>query len=170
MKKLVLVSIVLVMMLALAVPMSSTSAQEKIKIDVWIAFSDYRLDWTQDVAAEFGELYPQFEVNVTGGYSYETLFTQVAVAAENTLQRRRLLGRLQLIAAVRADATTARHQHQVPLAGEAAQVADVRRRTDHHGTDIVLRQPRPHDCLSACVDAHAILPSMISLAARRARM
>jgi len=62
--------------------MSSTSAQEKIKIDVWIAFSDYRLDWTQDVAAEFGELYPQFEVNVTGGYSYETLFTQVAVAAE----------------------------------------------------------------------------------------
>ncbi|NLF76995.1 MAG: extracellular solute-binding protein [Chloroflexi bacterium] len=82
MKKLVLVSIVLVMMLALAVPMSSTSAQEKIKIDVWIAFSDYRLDWTQDVAAEFGELYPQFEVNVTGGYSYETLFTQVAVAAE----------------------------------------------------------------------------------------
>ncbi len=82
MKKLVLVSIVLVMMLALAVPMSSTSAQDKTKIDVWIAFSDYRLDWTQDVAAEFGELYPQFEVNVTGGYSYETLFTQVAVAAE----------------------------------------------------------------------------------------
>src|SRR5690606_21988572 len=82
MKKLVLVSIVLVMMLALAVPMSSTSAQEKIKIDVWISFQDYRLDWAQAVAAEFNELYPQYEVVITGGYSYETMFAQVAVAAE----------------------------------------------------------------------------------------
>jgi sn-glycerol 3-phosphate transport system substrate-binding protein len=82
MKKLVLVSIVLVMMLALAVPMSSTGAQDKIPIDVWISFQDYRLDWAQNVAAEFNELYPQYEVNITGGYSYETMFAQVAVAAE----------------------------------------------------------------------------------------
>jgi len=82
MKKLVLVSIVLVMMLALAVPMSSTGAQDKIPIDVWISFQDYRLDWAQNVAAEFNAVYPQYEVNITGGYSYETMFAQVAVAAE----------------------------------------------------------------------------------------
>jgi len=82
MKKLVLMSIVLVMMLAMAVPMSSTGAQDKIKIDVWIAFQDYRLDWAQAVANEFNQLFPQYEVVVTGGYSYETMFAQVAVAAE----------------------------------------------------------------------------------------
>ena len=83
MKKLVLVSVVLVMMLALAVPLASTGAQdEPIQIDVWISFQDYRLDWAQDVAAEFNELYPQYQVNITGGYSYETMFAQVAVAAE----------------------------------------------------------------------------------------
>lgn len=82
MKKLVLVSIVLVIMLALAVPMSSTGAQDKIPIDVWISFQDYRLDWAQNVAAEFNAVYPQYEVNITGGYSYETMFAQVAVAAE----------------------------------------------------------------------------------------
>jgi sn-glycerol 3-phosphate transport system substrate-binding protein len=82
MKKLVFLSVVLVMMLALAAPGATSVAQEKIKIDVWIAFQDYRWDWTKEVAARFNEMFPQYEVVVTGGYSYETVFAQVAVAAE----------------------------------------------------------------------------------------
>ncbi|GAB4425877.1 MAG: ABC transporter substrate-binding protein [Anaerolineae bacterium] len=82
MKKLVFLSVVLVMMLALVAPGATVVAQEKIKIDVWIAFQDYRWDWTKDVAARFNEMFPQYEVVVTGGYSYETVFAQVAVAAE----------------------------------------------------------------------------------------
>lgn len=82
MKKLVFLSIALVMVIALALPASPISAQEKTKIDVWIAFQDYRWDWAKAVAAEFNEMFPQYEVVVTGGYSYETMFAQVAVAAE----------------------------------------------------------------------------------------
>lgn len=82
MKKLVFLSVVLVMMLALVAPGAVTVAQEKTKIDVWIAFQDYRWDWTKDVAARFNEMFPQYEVVITGGYSYETVFAQVAVAAE----------------------------------------------------------------------------------------
>lgn len=82
MKKLVFLSVVLVMMLALVAPGAVTVAQEKTKIDVWIAFQDYRWDWTKEVAARFNEMFPQYEVVVTGGYSYETVFAQVAVAAE----------------------------------------------------------------------------------------
>ncbi len=82
MKKLVFLSMALVMMLALAAPGATTVAQEKTKIDVWIAFQDYRWDWTKEVAARFNEMFPQYEVVVTGGYSYETVFAQVAVAAE----------------------------------------------------------------------------------------
>jgi len=70
------------MVIALALPASPISAQEKTKIDVWIAFQDYRWDWAKEVAAEFNAMFPQYEVVVTGGYSYETMFAQVAVAAE----------------------------------------------------------------------------------------
>ncbi|MEW6578356.1 MAG: extracellular solute-binding protein [Chloroflexota bacterium] len=82
MKKLVFLSIALVMVIALALPASPISAQDKTKIDVWIAFQDYRWDWAKEVAAEFNAMFPQYEVVVTGGYSYETMFAQVAVAAE----------------------------------------------------------------------------------------
>ena len=82
MKKLVFLSIALVMVMAMALPVSPIGAQEKTKIDVWIAFQDYRWDWAKDVAAEFNAMFPQYEVVVTGGYSYETMFAQVAVAAE----------------------------------------------------------------------------------------
>jgi sn-glycerol 3-phosphate transport system substrate-binding protein len=82
MKKVVFLCIVLVMVVALVVPTSSIVAQDKIKIDVWISFQDYRWDWAKEVAAEFNEMFPQYEVVITGGYSYETMFAQVAVAAE----------------------------------------------------------------------------------------
>lgn len=77
-------SLLLVLLVALVlVPVAPSVAQdEPVQIDVWIAFQDYRLDWTNEVAAEFNELFPQYEVVITGGYSYEEVFAQVAVAAE----------------------------------------------------------------------------------------
>lgn len=82
MKRLVFLTVMLALVVTLAVPTSASQAQDPVPVDVWISFQDYRLDWAQDVAAQFNELYPQYEVNVTGGYSYETMFAQVAVAAE----------------------------------------------------------------------------------------
>jgi sn-glycerol 3-phosphate transport system substrate-binding protein len=60
----------------------SAQAQEPTQIDVWIAFSDYRLDWATAKAAEFNAMYPEYNVVITGGYSYEDVFAQVSVAAE----------------------------------------------------------------------------------------
>ena len=83
MKRLVFLSIVLAMVIALALPMTSITAQdEPVEIAVWISFADYRLDWTNEVAAEFNAMFPQYNVVITGGYSYEEVFAQVAVAAE----------------------------------------------------------------------------------------
>lgn len=82
MKKLVFLSIVLVMVMALAVPASPIGAQEKTRVDVWIAFQDWRLDWTNEVAAEFNAMFPQYEVVITGFLSYEELLTRAVLAAE----------------------------------------------------------------------------------------
>ncbi len=82
MKKLVFLITVLAMVMVMMAPTASSRAQDKVNVDVWIAFQDYRLDWAQGVADKFMELYPQYQINITGGYSYETMFAQVAVAAE----------------------------------------------------------------------------------------
>jgi sn-glycerol 3-phosphate transport system substrate-binding protein len=78
---LLLLVLVLVAMLS-AATLPALAQEEKIDVEVWIAFADYRLDWANKVAAEFNELYPQYNVTITGGYSYEDVFAQVAVAAE----------------------------------------------------------------------------------------
>ena len=82
MKKLVFAALMFALVLALAVPASTIQAQDRTRVDVWIAFQDYRLDWTNEKAAEFNEMFPQYEVVITGGFSYEAVFAQVAVAAE----------------------------------------------------------------------------------------
>jgi sn-glycerol 3-phosphate transport system substrate-binding protein len=82
MKKLVFLSVVLVMVSVLALPVASTVAQEPVEVDVWIAFDDYRLDWSNAVAAKFNEMYPQYNVVMVGFHSYEDLFVQVSLAAE----------------------------------------------------------------------------------------
>jgi sn-glycerol 3-phosphate transport system substrate-binding protein len=72
------------MLVTLAHPAQTpTKAQDApVDINVWIAFQDYRLDWANEGAAQFNELYPQYHIVITGGYSYEDIFAQVAVAAE----------------------------------------------------------------------------------------
>lgn len=84
MKKLLFLTLALLMAAALVGPVSAPAQAQTapVTIDVWVAFQDYRLDWANEVAAAFNAMYPQYNVVITGGYSYETVFAQVAVAAE----------------------------------------------------------------------------------------
>lgn len=82
MKNFRVLMMVLVVIAAAILPGASVVAQDPVQIDVWVAFDDYRLDWVQGVAAEFNEMFPQYNVVVTGGRSYETMFAEAAVAAE----------------------------------------------------------------------------------------
>lgn len=67
---------------ALGVLVAPVAAQDPINIPVWVAFTDYRLDWAKEQAAEFNELYPEYNVTVEGYANYEELFTATALAAE----------------------------------------------------------------------------------------
>lgn len=82
MKKLVFLTIVFALVMTMAAPPSITKAQDPTEIEVWIAFSDYRLDWTKEVAEAFNAMFPQYQVEIVGGMSYEEMFAQVSVAAE----------------------------------------------------------------------------------------
>ncbi len=55
---------------------------EGTQIRMWIAFTDYRLDWARERAEEFNEQYPDYEVIVEGYPDYETLFDSALLAAE----------------------------------------------------------------------------------------
>ncbi|MGQ9886930.1 MAG: extracellular solute-binding protein [Aggregatilineales bacterium] len=57
-------------------------AQDTTEIKMWIAFTDYRLDWTREKAAAFNALFPQYNVVVEGYQNYEELFAATALAAE----------------------------------------------------------------------------------------
>lgn len=63
----------------------SGSAGDVTPVSVWIAFTDGRLDWTRDVAAEFNNLIDGYEIVVEGYSDYESLFdaTLLAVDAGN---------------------------------------------------------------------------------------
>lgn len=59
-----------------------TFAQNVTDIKVWIAFTDYRLDWARERAAEFNELFPQYNVTIEGYDNYEVLFSATSLAFE----------------------------------------------------------------------------------------
>lgn len=83
MKKLVFLFVLVLIVSSLGSPIARRAvAQEPVDVPIWIAFEDYRLDWVLEVAEEFNAMFPQYNVVVTGGYSYEEVFAQVAVAAE----------------------------------------------------------------------------------------
>lgn len=67
----------LIVALLLAAP---SFAQEEIR--VWVAFTDYRLDWTKDRAAEFNEMFPQYNVIIEGYQNYNAAFDATVLAAE----------------------------------------------------------------------------------------
>jgi sn-glycerol 3-phosphate transport system substrate-binding protein len=58
-------------------------AAEPIKLEMWIGFNDdARLNYTLDRAAEFNAAHPDYEVVVTPFESYNTVFSQVALAID----------------------------------------------------------------------------------------
>ncbi len=62
----------------------SEAAGEVSTIEMWIAFSDdARLGFTRDRAAEFNELHPEYNVEVTEFDSYNTVFEQAQLAIED---------------------------------------------------------------------------------------
>jgi sn-glycerol 3-phosphate transport system substrate-binding protein len=52
------------------------------EIRMWIAFTDYRLDWAREKADEFNQLFPEYTVTVDGYPDYETLFDSALLASE----------------------------------------------------------------------------------------
>ncbi|HEY1180558.1 MAG TPA: extracellular solute-binding protein [Phytomonospora sp.] len=52
------------------------------QIDVWIAFTDYRLDWAKARADEFNAKHPEYPVVISGYDSYEVLFDAVSAAIQ----------------------------------------------------------------------------------------
>jgi sn-glycerol 3-phosphate transport system substrate-binding protein len=57
-------------------------AQTPIEIKTWIAFTDYRLDWAKEKAAEFNALYPEYNVIVEGYANYEEAYNATLLAVE----------------------------------------------------------------------------------------
>ncbi|PJF21918.1 MAG: ABC transporter substrate-binding protein [Phototrophicales bacterium] len=74
----------LMLILALLVMVIPAAAQddEATDIVVWIAFTDGRLDWARERAAEFNELYPEYNVIIEGYGSYNEAFDATLLAAE----------------------------------------------------------------------------------------
>ena len=64
-------------------PPAEEPAGDDVVIPVWIAFEDYRLDWTNDVAAAFNDQVDGYSVEITGFASYNDAF-EAAVQAINS--------------------------------------------------------------------------------------
>jgi len=71
-----------VILAALLLALVPVSAQDATEVKVWIAFTDGRLDWAQQKAAEFNAALPQYNVVVEGYSNYEELFSATALASE----------------------------------------------------------------------------------------
>lgn len=80
-----IISVTLAIVMAL-VALAPAMAQDKIQIPVWIAFTDYRLDWAREVAAEFNAAFPQYEVTIEGYSNYEDIFAAASLAFEQGTQ------------------------------------------------------------------------------------
>lgn len=72
----------LVVVFALMSVAPTFAQDEPIEIEVWIAFTDHRLEWAKDVAATFNELYPQYNVVIQDYADYEPLLQDYTLASE----------------------------------------------------------------------------------------
>lgn len=82
-KRILMIALIAAMLLGAIAPIA---AQEAIDIPVWIAFTDYRLDWARERAAEFNEQFPQYNVTIEGYDNYEVLFSATNLAFEQGTQ------------------------------------------------------------------------------------
>ena len=75
------VSILVIASMLLAV-VPAFAQDGPIEVRMWIGFTDYRLDWTRERAAEFNEMHPDYVVVVDGYESYNQAFDATVLAAE----------------------------------------------------------------------------------------
>jgi sn-glycerol 3-phosphate transport system substrate-binding protein len=68
---------VLLLLLAL-----TSVAQEPTEVRVWIAFTDTRLDWARQVAADFNAEHPEYNVVIEGYANYEEILDATVLAIE----------------------------------------------------------------------------------------
>lgn len=61
---------------------SEPPAGDVTDVNVWIAFTDNRLDWAQDIAADFNETIDGYRVVVQGYPDYESLFDATLLAVD----------------------------------------------------------------------------------------
>lgn len=74
---------VLMLLAIVLLAVAPAFAQDAVSVPVWIAFTDdTRLGWANDRAAEFNEMFPQYNVTIQGYANYEELFAATALAAE----------------------------------------------------------------------------------------
>ncbi len=67
-----------------AAPATTAPPTEKIDIDFWVAFSDEaRLGFSEDRAAEFNEIHPEYNVRVTSFASYNDVFDAAVLAVDS---------------------------------------------------------------------------------------
>jgi sn-glycerol 3-phosphate transport system substrate-binding protein len=65
-----------------ALALMPAAAQDPANVAVWIAFGTERLDWTTQKAAQFNAAFPQYNVTVEGGLTYEGLDDKIKLASE----------------------------------------------------------------------------------------
>ncbi|MEA3510209.1 MAG: extracellular solute-binding protein, partial [Actinomycetota bacterium] len=66
-----------------AAPVTTAAPTEKIDIDFWAAFSDYRFDYSVEKAAAFNEKHPEYNVRVTSFASYNDVFDAAVLAVDS---------------------------------------------------------------------------------------
>ena len=66
-----------------ATPATTAAPTDKIDIDFWVAFSDYRFEYSQEKAAAFNEKHPEYNVRVTSFASYNDAFDAAVLAVDS---------------------------------------------------------------------------------------
>lgn len=81
--KFILVLLGLLVLASIAPAMAQDSPTQ---IEAWIAFTDHRLEWAKERAAEFNEMYPEYEIVVQEFTDYEPLLEAYTLAQEQGTQ------------------------------------------------------------------------------------
>jgi len=80
-RKGLLFSLLLVIFAVMSV-VPAVAQDDPTQIEVWIAFTDFRLDWAVDRAAEFNEMYPEYEIVIQEFSDYEPLLEAYTLAQQ----------------------------------------------------------------------------------------
>jgi sn-glycerol 3-phosphate transport system substrate-binding protein len=73
---------VLALMLAVMAFAPALAQDEPTEVRVLIAFTDYRLDWARERAAEFNEQFPEYNIVIEGLASYNDVFDAAVLGSE----------------------------------------------------------------------------------------